>query len=169
MPAQELSAFLRHAAPLVTRSLLIAGEGGFFTLPDGRRLGFEIYGDPDGFPVIYCHGFPASRLEARLFHEDARDTGIMLVAADRPGYGGSDYQSGRGMPDWAGDMRVLADGLHLDRYSVMGMSGGAPYAVHCAAAGDARLHRLGLVCGLGPMDRPETLAGMGSPAGQRSR
>ena len=33
-------------------------------LPDGRRLAIAEFGTPHGVPVLYFHGFPASRLEA---------------------------------------------------------------------------------------------------------
>ena len=33
-------------------------------LRDGRRLGYAIWGSPDGAPVLLCHGSPASRLFA---------------------------------------------------------------------------------------------------------
>jgi pimeloyl-ACP methyl ester carboxylesterase len=46
----------------------------------------------------------------------------------------------------------------------MGMSGGAPYAVCCAVTDDARLNRLGIICGLGPLQRPVDANGMGLPA-----
>ena len=36
------------------------------TLTDGRALGFAEYGDPKGWPVMYFHGWPSSRLEAGL-------------------------------------------------------------------------------------------------------
>ena len=34
------------------------------TLPDGRQLGYAEYGNPEGKPIFYFHGFPGSRLEA---------------------------------------------------------------------------------------------------------
>jgi hypothetical protein len=34
-----------------------------FHLPDGRRLGYDERGAPDGKPVFYLHGSPSSRVE----------------------------------------------------------------------------------------------------------
>lgn len=133
-------------------------------LNDGRRLAYEACGSDTGYPVIYCHGFPASRLEARLFHEAARQAGVWLLAPDRPGYGGSGFQPGRRIGDWPADVQALADHLGLYEYAVLGVSGGAPYAVSCAAEPDRRLRRLGLVCGLGPMQTAQDIRGMRLPA-----
>jgi pimeloyl-ACP methyl ester carboxylesterase len=134
------------------------------TLPDGRRLRYDIYGDRTGFPIIYCHGFPSSRIEARLFDEIAIKAGVRLIAADRPGFGESDFQDERTISDWPRDIRSLVDHLLLARYSVLGISGGAPYAARCGVKPDGRLQRLGIVCGLGPVDSKDAASGMAFPA-----
>jgi pimeloyl-ACP methyl ester carboxylesterase len=56
-------------------------------LPDGRRLGYAEYGDPDGEPGFYFHGHPGSRFEAQLADQAAKEKSIRIVALDRPGYG----------------------------------------------------------------------------------
>ena len=98
-------------------------------LPDGRILGYAVTGDVDGPPVFYCHGWPASRLEAGLID----DPPLRLIAVDRPGYGLSSPQSGRRIMDAAADVAALADYLGIAVFSVIGVSGGAPYALACAA------------------------------------
>ena len=69
------------------------------TLPDGRALGYCEYGDPSGIPVIFCHGYPASRLQAALTQSVARKIGLRIVSADRPGFGLSDPLPGRNLFD----------------------------------------------------------------------
>jgi len=128
------------------------------TLSDGRRLGVSEFGDPSGRPILYCHGFPASRLDARLGDEAAARLGVRLIAPDRPGYGLSDFQPGRRFSDWPRDMIELADSMSLDRFAVLGISGGAPYAMACAAALPDRITRVGVVCGLGRLDIPGNAA-----------
>jgi pimeloyl-ACP methyl ester carboxylesterase len=131
-------------------------------LPDGRRLGHAVFGDPDGFPVFYLHGFPASRLEALLYDAAARRAGAMLVAVDRPGFGLSDFQPTRRIGDWPDDVRCLADALGIDRFSLIGGSGGGPYALACASRMAERLHRVATVGGLGPVSE-SGLSGTMSP------
>lgn len=134
------------------------------TLRDGRRTGFAEVGNESGVPVIYCHGFPASRLESRLVADAAQRTGARIIAPDRPGYGLSDWKAERTLLDWADDLVELADHLKLDRFRVLGVSGGGPYALALACRLPERVEAVGIVCGLGPVCRPEALSPMHWPA-----
>jgi pimeloyl-ACP methyl ester carboxylesterase len=127
---------------------------------DGRRLGYAEYGDPEGRPLIYCHGFPASRLEAALLDPSARKAGVRVIAADRPGCGLSDFRPDRRIGDWPGDVVELADALGIDRFAVVGVSGGGPYALACARKIPQRLTAAGVVCGLGPVNEAWALRDM---------
>jgi pimeloyl-ACP methyl ester carboxylesterase len=60
-------------------------------LSDGRRLGFAEYGDPQGKPVFYFHGWPSSRLEAAMVGPTALQQHIRIIAPDRPGFGLSEF------------------------------------------------------------------------------
>ncbi|WPL16274.1 Non-heme chloroperoxidase [Thiorhodovibrio winogradskyi] len=131
---------------------------------DGRRIAWHEFGQPDGRPVVYCHGFPSSGREAALLHQPALALGLRLIAPDRPGYGGSDDLPGRELRDWPADLATLADHLQLERFALLGLSGGGPYAVACAWRLPERLSALVLACPLGPVYRPEVLAAMNPPA-----
>ena len=131
-----------------------------FVLYDGRRLGYAQFGDLQGNPLFYCHGFPASRLEAALIDAAAKRCRVRVVAADRPGFGLSDYQPGRRIGDWPNDVVELADVLGIDRFAIVGVSGGGPYALACACRIPRRLVAVGVVCGLGPMSESWALRGM---------
>jgi len=126
------------------------------TLPDGRALGFIELGTAQGWPVLYCHGFPGSRLEAAFAHAIAASIGTRLIAADRPGMGRSDPSPGRTVRAWTDDVAALAEHLELDGFSVLGVSGGAPYALACAWRFAERVRATAIVSGLGP---PQALAG----------
>src|SRR6266508_1130420 len=110
------------------------------TLPDGRKLAYAEFGKPDGFPVLYFHGAPSSRLEPLLIgNDDFARFGLRIIAPDRPGMGGSDFQPGRGFSDWPKDVLCLADSLELMQFVVLGISGGGGYAAVCAARIPERL------------------------------
>ncbi len=116
----------------------------------GRSLGYAEYGDRNGWPLFYCHGFPGSRIEARFAHEIGARRGVRIIAVDRPGFGGSCFQPGRRIADWPDDLCRVADHLDIDRFSVLGVSGGGPYALACALRLPSRLRAVGVVCGLAP-------------------
>lgn len=132
--------------------------GRTFRLADGRLLGYAEFGEPTGCPVFYFHGLPGSRLEAAFLEAPARRLGLRIIAPDRPGFGLSDFQPRRTITDWPCDIAALADSFGLDRFGVLGNSGGGPYAAVCARYLFDRLRGAALVCGLGPLDPPEALS-----------
>jgi pimeloyl-ACP methyl ester carboxylesterase len=137
-----------------------AAEDGTLLLGDGRRLGYARYGRADGEPFFYFHGHPGSRLEARFAHPAAAAAGLRVIALDRPGYGLSDFQRGRAITDWPGDVAEAADLLHLPRFSVAGASGGGPYALACAWRLPGRVIRAAVISGVGPYQVPGITRGM---------
>jgi len=130
-------------------------------LKDGRLLGYAEYGKPDGQPVFCFHGFPGSRLDWTYFRDayKVEDLNIRIIVADRPGMGLSDFQRGRRMLDWPDDVIELADGLKLDRFAVLGISGGGPYAAACVYKIPERLTKTAIVSGMGPADAPGSTEG----------
>jgi pimeloyl-ACP methyl ester carboxylesterase len=57
---------------------------------------------------------------------------VRLIAVDRPGYGGSTFKRRRQIPEWPADIAQLAAAMNIARFAVIGLSGGAPYALACA-------------------------------------
>jgi pimeloyl-ACP methyl ester carboxylesterase len=119
------------------------------TLPDGRRIACAEYGDLNGLPVLTLHGTPGSRLMFGLADEAARERGIRLIAPERPGYGLSDERHCTSLAQVAEDVGTVADAYGLDRFAIIGISGGAPFAVAAAAAMLERTSLLALVSPVG--------------------
>jgi pimeloyl-ACP methyl ester carboxylesterase len=122
----------------------MAARTGHAPAADGRRLTYCDNGDPAATPVISHHGTPGSRL-VRHPDEDAMlaDLGLRMISYDRPGYGESDPQPGRRVVDAADDVAALADHLGIDRFAVVGTSGGGPHALACSARLGPRISRVG--------------------------
>ena len=120
-------------------------------LPDGRRLAYAEYGDPTGRPVMLFHGAPGSRLGWGLFTGCPFREGVRLIAPDRPGYGGSEAHRRSSFGDWPDDISVLADSLRLDKFAVVGVSSGGPYALACGWKIPDRLTGLGVVSSISPL------------------
>jgi pimeloyl-ACP methyl ester carboxylesterase len=129
-------------------------------LRDGRMLGYAEYGDRAGRPLLVFHGFPGTRHQALVLNEPAEQLGLRIIGIDRPGCGLSDFLPGRRILDWPSDVSELADALDLDRFAVMGISGGGPYAAACARFIPERLVHTAIVCGMGPLDIPNPTRGM---------
>ena len=135
----------------------------FVSLKDGRKLAYTEFGNPAGKAVLYFHGHPGSRLDLAMFDPNVlAQSGLRLLAIDRPGIGLSDFKPGRKLLDWPADVREFADALGLEKFSVMGMSGGGPFVAACACALPDRLKAAVIISGLGRFDLPGATGGMGS-------
>lgn len=134
-------------------------------LSDGRMLAYHEYGDPDGKPIIYMHGFPGSRLDWSMFDPDdsiAKGLNARIIAVDRPGMGLSDFKPGRELLDWPDDILELANALlQLDqKFAILAGSGGGPYGEVCAFKIPERITKTAIVCGMGPRKAPGTREGL---------
>lgn len=119
-------------------------------LGGGRVMLLREYGDPRGTPVIALHGTPASRLMYAAA-EQAGNMGLRLFAPDRWGYGGSSPHRQPTLTAFADDISKVADELGLGHFSVLGVSGGGPYAAAIAARLVQRVDALALVAPVGPI------------------
>jgi pimeloyl-ACP methyl ester carboxylesterase len=105
------------------------------TLPDGRILAFDEYGDPDGPVVVLLPGTPGSR---RLDPDPAATTaaGVRLLVVDRPGYGASSPWPSDAAPtlDLIGDdVAEALTRLGVAEAAVVGWSSGGQFALALAA------------------------------------
>ncbi len=122
------------------------------TLADGRDLAYDTYGDPDGLPVVFSHGFADSRIIRHPDDELTASLGVRMIAPDEPGVGGSSPLPDRKMVDWGGDIEQLADSLGLDTFAVAGHSGGGPHALSIAVYLPERVTHGVLASPVGPFD-----------------
>ncbi|KAJ1564685.1 hypothetical protein HK096_006797 [Nowakowskiella sp. JEL0078] len=178
----------------------------FHTLPDGRKLAYAVFGaipqtcalmpkfvngvpelshvEPDAASptslIVYLHGFPSSRMEARFFSLAAKAKNATIIALDRPGFGRSDTDPNHSIDEFVrSDLRHFVDGVgsklfNIDnvpnfdwvtanpklKFGVLGISGGGPYT--CSVLRQwklqseingiklPKLHSIGLVSALPP-------------------
>lgn len=130
-------------------------------LADGRRLNYSETGPGDGVPVFYCHGAIGTPLRRSIDLEAITgEVGVRYIAVSRPGIGGSDAAPGRTVLDFASDLRELADALSIDRFGVVGVSAGGPYALAVARQLPDRVIRAGVCSSLSPLCAPHRTPGM---------
>ncbi|PYK23418.1 MAG: hypothetical protein DME52_12740, partial [Verrucomicrobia bacterium] len=118
-----------------------------FVRKNNERVAFSEYGDTGGEPVMFCHGWPSSRLMAQFTHDAARELGVRIISPDRPGIADSSFVTGRKLLDWAPLVSELANFLQLEKFRVLGISGGAPYAYTLAWAMPERVRVVAVVSG----------------------
>lgn len=122
---------------------------------DGRTL--HVYDtapdDADGRLVVFWHhGTPNIGAPPEPLFAAADRYGIRWVSYDRPGYGGSSANKDRNVASAADDVSTVADALGLDRFAVMGHSGGGSHALACGALLPERVLGVLSVSALAPFD-----------------
>ena len=118
---------------------------------EDRQIGFAEFGAPWGRAVFWLHGTPGARrqipTEARVYAEQHN---IRLIGIDRPGIGSSTPHRYENIAAFADDLRTIADTLGIDKMAVVGLSGGGPYALACAAGLPDRVVAAGVLGGVAP-------------------
>jgi pimeloyl-ACP methyl ester carboxylesterase len=134
------------------------------TTPDGRSLDLWLAGPPDGDPLVFHMGTPASGLPFEAHVRHLADRGLRYVSASRPGYGTSTRREGRSIADVVDDTRAVLDHLGSDKAWVLGWSGGGPHAMACAALMPERVRGTALIASVAPYPAEglDYLAGMGA-------
>jgi pimeloyl-ACP methyl ester carboxylesterase len=127
-------------------------EGQTITLPDGRKLGYVSVGS--GRPVFYFHDLlVGSRLDVLNMRDAAERLNLQIIGVDRPGCGLSTFAKNRQLCDVAADIRILADHFKLEKFSIVGVSGGGHHAITCAALLPERLVKVVVIMGFAlPLD-----------------
>ena len=121
-------------------------------LKNGCQLAWNEYGAPAGEPLFYFHGIPGSQLEAGNADTIAKELGIRLISPGRPGNGDSDSLEAFSLIDWPKVVSQLADALSLDRFSILGFSGGGAFALACAHQIPERIKHMTLISSTAPYD-----------------
>lgn len=117
----------------------------------GRQLGYAEYGDPEGDTVLWLHGTPGARRQIPpRIHDAAKQNSFRVVTVERPGTGrSSDHRYAR-IVDFAADVERFVDQRGVDRFGVVGLSGGGPYTLGVAHEMPDRVFAAGVLGGLAP-------------------
>jgi pimeloyl-ACP methyl ester carboxylesterase len=124
---------------------------GFVMLGNGRRFGYREFGDAEGHPVFMLHGTPGSRMKFAVVDSMAKARGLRIVAPDRWGYGLTQPHPTPSLTAFARDIAEVASYVGAPEFSVVGISGGGPYASAIAATLPTRVTSLALVSPVGPI------------------
>jgi len=119
-------------------------------LKSGKKLGYAEYGNPEGIPILVQHGNPGSRLFWGMLPGSPFNGNYRLIAPDRPGYGLSDHYGKESLRKWPGIVTELMNHLQIENFYNLGVSGGGPYALICAAEIGNKILGTSLVSPVGP-------------------
>lgn len=121
-------------------------------LEDKRKLGFAEYGNSEEYPIIYCHGSQSSRLEMHYDIYFAIENDLRIITIDRPGHGLSDFNPNGSILQFARDVKQLIDYLEINKFSVIGMSAGAPFALGIAYLFPENIYKTSIISGFAPFN-----------------
>jgi pimeloyl-ACP methyl ester carboxylesterase len=134
--------------------------GDSLILRTGRTLEVREYGDADGHPVLFFHGLIGSHHQASYIDEQAKCLGLRIIAPNRPGVGRSDFVRRRSPTDVVPDVEDITQALGIGPFSVIGLSGGTPYALATLRRLGPRVRTVTVISGMGPTGLPGALGGM---------
>ncbi len=115
--------------------------------------------------MFFFHGLIGSYHQAEFIAAEAGRRGLRLIAPNRPGVGRSDFERRRSPLDSVADVEAVAAALGLDRFGLIGISGGTPYALAALYRLRDRVTATTILSGMGPTRLPGALKGM--PASRR--
>jgi len=121
-------------------------------LDDDGALRVYDTGAGPALTVFWHHGTPNIGEPPTPLLPASERLGIRWVSYDRPGYGGSTPKPGRTVSSAAAYVTAVADALAIERFAVMGHSGGAPHALACGALAPDRVLGVVSVASLAPYD-----------------
>jgi len=110
--------------------------------------------------ILYCHGFPSSRLEALFLNDTALPLGLTILSVDRPGFGGSTFYPERRIVDWPKDIQHVLRFFSLSKISILALSGGTPYGLVSACKLPSLVEKLVVVSGVSSLNDPHILKQM---------
>lgn len=126
---------------------------GTITTRDGVSIYFKDWGDPQGIPIVFSHGWPLSSdaWEAQMLFLGVH--GFRCIAHDRRGHGRSSQPwTGNDMDHYADDLAELVESLELHQAILVGHStGGGEVARYIGRHGASRIAKAVLVGAVPPI------------------
>jgi pimeloyl-ACP methyl ester carboxylesterase len=116
-----------------------------------EKIFVQEWGGLDKPVFLLVHGFPGCSEHGRLVSTSPLSDSFRLVAIDRPGYGESKYQKDLTFLKFASQIKKLLDEQRVDKFSIISVSGGAPYALAVAYLMKDQVLKLTSLGGIAPI------------------
>lgn len=122
----------------------------YFGKPE-QRLFVQEWGPEDKPPVLLVHGFLGCSEHGRLMSQSPLWNSFRLIAMDRPGYGKSVAQPEMTPLQFASQIGNLLERQNIQQFSVISVSGGAPYSMAIAYLMRNKIRKLTSIGGIAPV------------------
>ncbi|MDR3616468.1 MAG: prolyl aminopeptidase [Candidatus Obscuribacterales bacterium] len=122
-------------------------DSGMLPVSGGHRIYFDVSGNPNGLPVIFCHGGPGGSTDDPIYRRMFDPVKYRIVMFDQRGCGKSlPYASLENNTTWdlVADMERLRKHLRIDSWVVFGGSWGSTLALAYAQKHPDRVKALAL-------------------------
>ena len=120
-------------------------------------MAYDVYGDPDGHPLVYLHGTPGAACEAAFLAAAAKANGLCILALAREQVAGDSSEAYLRQLTAEVVQLVGERPLHLIGFSI-----GASLALRIAARLPTPAAGVWLVSAAAPLELPGSLDGMGA-------
>jgi pimeloyl-ACP methyl ester carboxylesterase len=116
-----------------------------------EKLFVQEWGPQDKPVILLVHGFPGCSDHGKLMSKSPLWNSFRLIAMDRPGYGRSVAQNRLTPLRFAQQIENLLTSLEIDRFSLISVSGGAPYSMAVAYRMKDRIQKIASIGGVAPL------------------
>jgi pimeloyl-ACP methyl ester carboxylesterase len=99
-----------------------------------------------------------------FFRTTRADLGLRLISVERNGFGDTAYDPALGKADFARDALDVLDRLGVEKFRIVAISGGGPYAAELAARAPGRVSALHLAAALPPYGEKPAYCAMSDDA-----
>lgn len=118
---------------------------------DHEKIFIQEWGDLDKPVFFLVHGFPGCSEHGRLVSTSPISKSFRLIAIDRPGYGNSVPQKDITFLKFAKQIQNFLTEQKIDKFSIISVSGGAPYALALAYLMKDQVLKLTSLGGIAPL------------------
>jgi non-heme chloroperoxidase len=108
----------------------------------GRTAHYVDEGKPGWRPVVFLsgHGTSARAFGLTEFARTSREAlKLRVISVERNGFGESPFDPGLGYEEYVDEVLAVLDHLGVDRFAVMAISGGGPYATYLTTRAPSRV------------------------------
>ncbi|QKG29963.1 MULTISPECIES: alpha/beta hydrolase [unclassified Campylobacter] len=132
-----------------------------FKFKDGKEMSYVDLGSKFKRAIVIHHGIATSPIDEDEWNRFCNDREIRMILPNRSGHDGSSYFYESSYIELAKRFDELLSSIGVKKFSVIGISAGAPHAYANAIVSAKKAHRVYIYSGLGALYDDEVLKGYG--------